>query len=91
MASQDDHKSLSSSEIFNCATGVWPIKYFGVPVSGARLHVMDWLKLDEKIYEKIRWLAGSSLSIVGRLTLINSCLSPIYSMHVDVPSDQNNL
>ena len=49
-------------------------------MSGSRLHVLDWLKLDEKILKRLDGWQGSSLG--GRLTLINSCLSsiPIYSM-----------
>ena len=35
------------AEIFNCQTGIFPIKYLGVPVS-RRLHVIDWLPLVEK-------------------------------------------
>jgi len=36
------------AEIFNCQTGIFPIKYLGVPVSLSRLHVIDWLPLVEK-------------------------------------------
>jgi hypothetical protein len=39
MVSLDEHKALMFSELINCATGSWPIKYLGVPVSGSRLHV----------------------------------------------------
>ncbi|RLM84648.1 hypothetical protein C2845_PM04G10450 [Panicum miliaceum] len=82
MVSQDERKSLSYSDVFNCATGTWPIKYLGVPVSVSRLHVLDWLKLDEKILKRLDGWQGSSLSVGGRLTLINSRLSsiPTYSM-----------
>jgi hypothetical protein len=40
----------------SCSTGQWPIKYLGVPVSGSRLHVKDWVYLDEKNLEKIGWM-----------------------------------
>jgi hypothetical protein len=43
MVCEDTDKSNIYSEMFNCATGIWPIKYLGVPVSGSRLHVMDWV------------------------------------------------
>jgi hypothetical protein len=33
MVSSDEQKALCYSEIFNCATGVWPVKYLGVPIS----------------------------------------------------------
>ena len=61
---------------------VWPIKYLGVPVSGSRLHVKDWLILDEKLLKRLDGWKGSALSIGGRTTLIKTCLSsiPIYCM-----------
>ena len=48
MVGEDEGKTLIYSEMFNCAMGVWPIKYLGVPVSVSRLHVKDWLILDKK-------------------------------------------
>lgn len=82
MVSEDPTKSLSFSEILNCAVGSWPIKYLGVPVSGGRLHVIDWLPLDEKLLKRLDGWKGKSLSSGGRLTLLMSCLSsiPIYCM-----------
>jgi hypothetical protein len=49
MVSSDEQKALFYSEMINCATGAWPIRYLGVPVSGSRLHVKDWIPLNEKI------------------------------------------
>jgi len=68
--------------MFNCVIGSWPIKYLGVPVSGLRLHVMDWVPLDEKLVKRSDGWKGSVLSIGGRTVLIKSCLSsiPIYCM-----------
>jgi len=37
------------AEIFNCQTGIFPIKYLGVPISPSTLHVIDQLTLVEKI------------------------------------------
>lgn len=84
MISPDDQKSLEFLVVFKCSIRASPIKYLGVPVSGSRLHVMNWLRLDEKILKRLDGWQGSSLSIGGRLTLINSYLSsiPIYSMSV---------
>ena len=48
MISQNHDKSMTYSEMFNCAIGEWPIKYLGVPVSGSKLHVGDWTSLVEK-------------------------------------------
>lgn len=83
MVSQEDAKSLEFSNMFNCAIGNWPIKYLGVPVSGSLectwligcLFVIFFLK-------RLDGWKGSSLSLGGRLVLINSCLSnfPIYTM-----------
>lgn len=82
MVSQDDDKSLDYSNMFNCAIGKWPIKYLGVPVAGSRLHVADWLPISEKILKRLYGWKGGSLSLGGRLVLINSCLSnlPVYAM-----------
>ena len=68
--------------MFNCVIGSWPIKYLGVPVFGSRLHVMDWVPLDEKLVKRSDGWKGSVLSIGGRTVLIKSCLSsiPIYCM-----------
>ena len=82
MISQHNEKSLMYAEMFNCATGSWPIKYLGVPVSGSSIQVSTWLPLVEKINKRLDGWKGGALSLGGRLTLLNSCLSsiPIYSM-----------
>lgn len=82
MVSQDGGKSLEFSNLFNCVVGKWPIKYLGVPMSGSRLHVADWILIEEKFFKKLDGWKGSSLSLGGRLILINSSLSsvPIYAM-----------
>jgi hypothetical protein len=84
MVSQDDAKSIEFSNLFNCAIGKWPMKYVGVPVAGSRLHVADWVSICEKLHKRLDGWKGSSLSLGGRLVLINSCLSnlPIYAMSV---------
>ena len=48
MISHNNEKSLMYAEMFNCATGSWPIKYLGVPVSGSSIQVSTWLPLVEK-------------------------------------------
>lgn len=63
MVSENDQKALHYSEIFNCATGTWPIKYLGVPVSRARLHIMDWLPLDEK-QRPLLWRQVNSFDVL---------------------------
>ncbi|CAN6249384.1 unnamed protein product [Urochloa humidicola] len=82
MVTEDVQKSKRYSELMNCSIGSWPIKYLGVPVSGSRLHIKDWLMLDEKLLKRLEGWKVSNLSLGGRLVLINSCLSsiPTYCM-----------
>jgi len=82
MISQDSEKSLRYAEMFNCAIGSRPIKYLGVPVSGNGIQNSNWLPLVEKISKRLDGWKGGALSLGGRLSLLNACLSsiPIYSM-----------
>jgi mannosylglycoprotein endo-beta-mannosidase len=82
MISSDEQKAISYSDMLNCATGTWPIKYLGVPVSGSRLHVTDWMALNEKIMKRLDGWQCASLSYGGKLILLNDCLSsiPTYAM-----------
>jgi hypothetical protein len=82
MVSSDDQKALCYSELMSCSTGQWRIKYLGVPVSGSRLYVKDWMYLDEKILKRLHGWKSASLSYGGKLILLNACLSsiPTYAM-----------
>jgi len=82
MISGEEVKTKAYSELFNYNIGVWPIKYLGVRVSGSRLHVRDWLPLDEKSIKRLDGWKGRVLSIGGRTVLLNACLSsiPTYCM-----------
>jgi hypothetical protein len=82
MVSLDEQKTLLFSELINCASGSWPIKYLGVPVSGPRLHVKDWMSLNDKILKRLDGWQSTSLSYGGKLILLNACLSciPTYAM-----------
>jgi hypothetical protein len=55
-------------------------------VTSSKLHVVDWIPVDEKLLKRLDSWKGSVLSFAGRLILINSCLSsiPTYymSMHL---------
>ncbi|WVZ60403.1 hypothetical protein U9M48_010430 [Paspalum notatum var. saurae] len=70
------------AELFSCQVGTFPIKYLGVPVSPSRLHRADWLSLKEKINKRLDAWKSGTLSMAGRITLINACLTstPIYHM-----------
>ena len=74
----DDDKHLLYADLFNCQTCFFPIKYMGVPVGNNRLHVKDWTPLEEKNLKKLSTWKGSSLSMAGRITLINSSLSSTF-------------
>jgi mannosylglycoprotein endo-beta-mannosidase len=82
MISSDEQKAISYSDMLNCATGTWPIKYLGVLVSRSRLHVTDWMALNEKIMKRLDGWQCASLSYGGKLILLNDCLSsiPTYAM-----------
>lgn len=72
------------ADIFNCQVGLFPIRYLGVPVSPSRLHVIDWVPLFEKNGKKLDVWKGSSMSIAGRTTLINSSLSSTFIYHMSI-------
>ena len=80
----DDEKRLLYADLFNCQMGNFPIRYLGVPVSPSRLHVRDWTPLLEKNEKKLAMWKGSSLSIAGRTTLINSSLSSSFIYHMSI-------
>ena len=74
----DDIKHNLYANIFNCQLGTFPIKYLGVSVSPSRLHVKDWAILENKNAKKLSSWKGNSLSIAGRIVLINSSLSSAF-------------
>lgn len=80
----DDIIAQQYAEIFNCQIGHFPIKYLGVPVSPSRLHVADWLPLQDKNGKKLDTWKGGSMSIAGRTTLINSTLSSSFIYHMSM-------
>jgi hypothetical protein len=45
----DNRLTSLYAELFNCQIGLFPIKYLGVPISASRLHIVDWIKLEEKL------------------------------------------
>ena len=80
----DEEKYMQYAELFNCQMGRFPIKYLGVPVSPSKLHVCDWAPLIDKNEKKLSTWRGSSLSIAGRTTLINSSLSNSFIYHMSI-------
>lgn len=82
MIQQDEQKTVFYAELFNCAIGEWPIKYLGVPVSHSRLHVIDWVPVENKLEKRLDSWQGGSLTLGGRKMLIDTSLTsiPIYHM-----------
>lgn len=84
MINGDNMSAKQYADIFNCQIGLFPIKYLGVPVSPSRFHVIDWVPLQEKNGKKLGVWKGSSMSIAGRTTLINSSLSSTFISHMSI-------
>jgi hypothetical protein len=68
------------AEIFNRQIGLFPIKYFGVPISASGFHMVDWIKLEKKLDNWQR----NFLSIAGRSTLIKASLSNTFIYHMSM-------
>jgi hypothetical protein len=59
----DNALAIQYAELFNGQVGMFPMKYFGVPIAPRRLHVIDWGKMEEKYVKKLDVWQGSSLSL----------------------------
>jgi hypothetical protein len=58
----DDNIVIGYADLFNCQTGLFPMKYLGVPISASRLHVVDWTKMEEKPPKKLEtWCSHENL------------------------------
>lgn len=64
-------------EIFACQPGVLPMKYLGIPIDQTRLLNKHWKFVEDKVEKKVSCWQGKVLSIGGRTTLLNACLSSI--------------
>ena len=72
-------------DLFNCQAGEFPIRYLGVLVSPSKLHIKDWIPLQEKNEKKkLSIWRGISLSIAGRATMINSSLTSTFIYHMSM-------
>jgi hypothetical protein len=82
MVLPDDEKLQSYADLFNCQTGTWPIKYLGTPVCARRTTVAELNFVESKLRKGMEgWMSGS-MSIGGRVTKIDICLSnsAVYQM-----------
>jgi hypothetical protein len=73
----DDSKMQCYSELFNCQSGNWPIKYLGTPISARRPTVAEMNFLGEATKKRMCGWVGNNMSIGGRMIKISSCLSSI--------------
>jgi hypothetical protein len=78
----DDEKLLFYADLFNCQTGTWPIKYLGTLVCHRRTTVAEMQFVGERIRKGTEGWIGGALSIGGRVTKIDACLSnsAVYQM-----------
>jgi hypothetical protein len=80
----DNDISLEYADIFNYNISLFPLKYLGVSISARRLHVINWVKLEEKATKKLDVWQGGSMSYGGRTILINSNLSSSTIYHMSM-------
>jgi hypothetical protein len=71
----DDLKLQFYADLFNCQSGNWPIKYLGTPVCHRRTTVAEMCFVGERIKKGTDGWMGNALSIGGRVTKIDACLS----------------
>ncbi|KAJ4811862.1 RNA-directed DNA polymerase (reverse transcriptase)-related family protein [Rhynchospora pubera] len=76
--------ALQLANILDCNLTSFPITYLGLPLSNKKLKREDYVNLLQRFKLKLDTWSSSMLSMAGRLTLINSCLSslPVYFMSV---------
>ncbi|GJX75386.1 hypothetical protein Tco_0313981 [Tanacetum coccineum] len=74
-----NHTKLSILHFLPFEEGRIPVKYLGVPLVSSRLIFRDYKDLIEKVQNRINDWKNNSLSIAGRLQLIQSVMG---SMHV---------
>lgn len=68
----------------NCALGLLPVSYLGIPLCSRRPRRQDWEGLILKVKSRLSTWKVQHLSLGGRLTLVNSVLSaiPTYWMSI---------
>jgi hypothetical protein len=60
------------------------MKYLGVPIDKKKINKNLWIPMIEKLEKRLAGWQGRFLSLGGRLTLLNSCLSnvPLYMLSI---------
>jgi hypothetical protein len=64
-------------QLFGCKKGLFPFKYFGIPMHYRKLNNKDWEMIEERIEKKLSSWKGKYLSVGGHLLLINLMLSSL--------------
>jgi hypothetical protein len=72
------------ADIFSYPIGNLPMKYLGVPIDNKKINKSLWDPMLEKMGKMLARWQGRFLSLGGRLTLLNSCLSnvPLYMLSI---------
>ncbi|XP_074298553.1 uncharacterized protein LOC141629451 [Silene latifolia] len=67
-----------------CVEGKLPFKYLGVPITAGKLGKRECQVLVEKIVERIRMFGSRHISYAGRLTLVQSVLTSLYTYWANI-------
>lgn len=69
-------------DIFQCVKGDFPIKYFGIPLHFDKLRREDLQPMIDALLARMAGWRGKLLSLLGRVTLVKTCLAsiPIYML-----------
>ena len=75
--SQDQTARLAS--LLECAVSDWPLSYLGLPLGGNPNSLFFWDPVLDKVSRRLNGWKKAFLSLGGKITLIQSCLSHIPS------------
>ncbi|XP_074299889.1 uncharacterized protein LOC141631068 [Silene latifolia] len=80
------HGSLKQQLIASsgCVEGQIPFRYLGVPIAAGRLGKKECKILVEKIIDRIRMFCARKVSYAGRLILVKSVLTSLFSYWANI-------
>ena len=70
---------FSLALVLECRVSEWPLSYLGLPLGGNPKTIGFWDPVVERISRRLDGWKKAYLSLGGRITLIQSCLSHIPS------------
>ncbi|XP_074304886.1 uncharacterized protein LOC141639737 [Silene latifolia] len=70
--------------ISGCVEGQLPFKYLGVPITAGKLGKADCEVLIEKIVERIRSFGARKISYAGRVVLVKSVLTSLFTYWANI-------